>query len=50
MNVDDNKEIPEKFGIYGIPTFIFFRDGKEVGRIVGASGGSVLEDELAKHV
>ena len=49
MNVDDNKEIPEKMGIYGIPTFIFFRDGKEVGRIIGASGGSALEDELAKH-
>jgi len=50
MNVDENHEIPGKFGIYGIPTFIFFKDGKEVGRIIGASGGKTLEDELQKHL
>jgi thioredoxin 1 len=28
VNVDENPEVSQKFGIYGIPTFIFFKDGK----------------------
>jgi thioredoxin 1 len=50
MNVDENQKVPGKFGIYGIPTFIVFKDGKEVGRVVGAGGAKPLEDELAKHL
>jgi thioredoxin 1 len=50
MNVDENKAVPEKFGIYGIPTFVFFREGKEVGRAVGAMGQKVLEAEIEKRL
>jgi thioredoxin 1 len=50
MNVDDNKAVPEKYQIYGIPTFIFFKGGKEVSRIVGAAGEKALENELAKYL
>ena len=28
MNVDENREIPAKFGIRGIPTLMLFKDGK----------------------
>ena len=36
MNVDDNSEIPQQFGVMSIPTFIIFRDGKPVKVTVGA--------------
>jgi thioredoxin 1 len=50
VNVDENPEVSQKFGIYGIPTFIFFKGSKEVGRVVGAVGANGLEAELKKHL
>ncbi len=35
MNVDDNSEIPQQFGVMSIPTFIVFKDGKVVKTTVG---------------
>lgn len=35
MDTDANPMTPTKFGIMGIPTLIFFKDGKEVDRMVG---------------
>ena len=35
MDVDQNPDTPGKFAIRGIPTLIVFKDGAEVGRIVG---------------
>ncbi|GBC75613.1 Thioredoxin 1 [archaeon HR06] len=37
VNVDENPRIVSKLGIYGIPTLIIFKEGKEVKRIVGAA-------------
>ncbi|MDR0861246.1 MAG: thioredoxin [Oscillospiraceae bacterium] len=36
VDVDENGEIAEGLSIGSIPTVVFFRDGKEVGRIIGA--------------
>jgi len=36
MNVDDNREIPAKFGIRGIPTLMLFQGGELKGTLVGA--------------
>jgi thioredoxin 1 len=30
MNVDENRDIPAKFGIRGIPTLMVFKDGQLV--------------------
>ena len=35
MDTDANPQTPMQFGIMGIPTLIFFKNGKEVDRIVG---------------
>ncbi len=35
MNVDENPETPQKFGIQGIPTMILFKNGQEANRLVG---------------
>lgn len=36
MNVDENRDIPAKLGIRGIPTLMVFKDGKLVATKVGA--------------
>ena len=35
LNVDENRETAEKFGILSIPTMILFKEGNEVTRITG---------------
>ncbi len=34
-NVDENPETPQKYGVQGIPTMLFFKDGNLVQQIVG---------------
>ena len=46
MNVDENMQIPQQFGIRGIPTLILFKGGQEQERIVGA----VTRDAIAKVI
>ena len=36
MNVDENREVPAKFGIRGIPTLMIFKDGQLAATKVGA--------------
>ncbi|HJV23686.1 MAG TPA: thioredoxin [Holophagaceae bacterium] len=36
VNVDDNPEVAGSFGIMSIPTLLLFKDGKPVGKLVGA--------------
>ena len=42
MNVDENREIPAKFGIRGIPTLMLFKDGQLAATQVGAVSKSQL--------
>ena len=36
MNVDENRDIPAKFGIRGIPTLMLFKNGELAATKVGA--------------
>ena len=36
INADDSREALEQFRVFGIPTVLTLRDGKEVGRVTGA--------------
>jgi thioredoxin 1 len=42
MNVDENREIPAKFGIHGIPTLMLFKHGKLAATKVGALSKSQM--------
>ena len=42
MNVDDNREIPAKFGIRGIPTLMLFKNGELAATKVGAMSKAQL--------
>ncbi len=49
LNVDDNPDVSQRYGIKGIPTLILFQEGKEVERVVGAVGKDALSRMIEKH-
>jgi thioredoxin 1 len=49
LNVDENPRVPAEYQIMSIPTFLVFRDGVLIDRIVGAMPRKVLEQKLAKY-
>jgi len=46
LNVDDNPETAEKFGIRAIPTLLVMKNGSEVDRIVGVLPKNQLEARI----
>ena len=49
LDVDQNKGSSARFRVSGIPTLLFFVDGREAGRVVGAVGRSQLEKALQQY-
>jgi thioredoxin 1 len=51
MNVDDNRDVPAKFGIRGIPTLMLFKDGQlaatKVGALSKAQLTAVIDQQIA---
>ncbi len=50
MNVDENMNVPQRFGIRGIPTLILFKNGQEQERIVGAVSREAIAKVVEKYV
>jgi len=50
INVDDNQQVPAKFGIRGIPTLILFKNGAVAAQKVGALSKSQLTAFLDSHL
>lgn len=50
MNVDENMNVPQQFGIRGIPTRILFKSSKEQERIVGAVTREAIAKVIDKYV
>jgi thioredoxin 1 len=46
MDIDENPEAAMTYGIRGVPTILFFRDGQVVDRIVGAVPKSAIVDKV----
>jgi thioredoxin 1 len=46
VNVDDNGELAQQYGIRGIPTMIFFKDGQAAKTLVGLQP----KDEIKKSL
>ena len=46
MDVDQNAQIPAKFGIRSIPTLMVFKNGQLVDKVIGAVPKNVLEQKL----
>ena len=45
-DVDEAEVFPTQFGIRNIPTFLFFKNGQMVDRMVGANPKSALVEKL----
>lgn len=46
LNTDENQNIAARYGIQGIPTLLFFKDGQEVDRIVGVTPKPIIQQKL----
>ena len=46
LDTEENRNIAAQYGIQGIPTLIIFKEGKEVGRTVGALPKEKLQEKL----
>ncbi len=44
INADDSPELLRKLGVYGIPTLVVFRGGREISRYVGAKPANALKN------
>ena len=50
LNIDDNPQTPQKFGVRGIPTLILFKDGQVAATKVGAMPKNQLQDWIESVV
>ena len=50
VNVDDNGEIAKKFDVSSIPTFILFKEGNHIAKIVGGLTQDELGQFIEKHL
>ncbi len=50
LNVDENPHVPARFGIRGIPTVLFFRDGARVDQLIGNLPKAQLRSRIDLHL
>jgi thioredoxin 1 len=48
LDVDAHQQTAARYSVLSMPTFILFRGGQEIGRLVGARPKRRLEGELAE--
>ncbi len=50
LNVDNNQQTAQKYGIMSIPSLLVFKDGKLVDQIVGAMPKPALKAKLEPYI
>jgi thioredoxin 1 len=50
MNVDENMNVPAKYGIMSIPALLLFKGGEVVETIIGALPQDKILDAVTKHL
>jgi thioredoxin 1 len=50
MNVDENGQTPQTYGIKAIPTLILFKGGQPAEKVVGVLPKAKLTELVAKHI
>lgn len=46
LNITENEETPAKLGVMSIPTFLIYKNGTLVDKVVGAVPAQVLQEKL----
>ena len=49
LNIDENPETTQKYGVMAIPTLLIMKDGQEVDRIVGVLPKNQLEAKVSSY-
>jgi thioredoxin 1 len=50
VNVDENTDVPQKFGVMSIPAFFVFKDGEAAANFVGVKTKEFIGGELDKVI
>lgn len=50
LDVDENSNIPSKYGIMSIPTLMFFKKGEVIEQLVGALSKAELKRKIEQHL
>ena len=50
LNIDENQQTPQKYGVRGIPTLMLFKDGKLVDTKVGSLPKNMLETWIDQNL
>jgi thioredoxin 1 len=50
MNVDENLDVPARYGVQGIPTLLLFKGGDVVEKLVGAYPKPALVSRISQHL
>ena len=50
INIDENPQVPGKYGVRGIPTLLIFQDGQVVAQKVGALPKSQILDWIKSSI
>ena len=50
INIDNNPEVPSKYGILSIPTLILFNNGKMVGSQIGLLDKQTLTNWIDENI
>jgi len=50
LNTDEDPELASKYKVQSIPNMVIFKDGQEVGRVIGAQPKANIEEEIKKYI
>ncbi len=50
LNIDEERDVAIQHNVSSIPTFLFFKEGKLVGKETGYMGKDVLKEKLESHL
>jgi len=50
VNTDENPKTPQQYMVMGIPTLLFFKNGKLVDQVVGAMPRGPFEERVKKYL
>jgi len=50
INTSEENELAIEYGIFSVPTVIFFKNGEEIDRIIGAVNPKQLEKTINNHL
>ena len=50
VNVDQNRELAEQFGVRSIPTLVFIQDKEEKERLVGLNSEAAIDNKIQEYL